>query len=304
MTLAVATPMLELQGACPLPHLGLIRCLGEEAAHFLHNQLTQDVLLLPHGQSRLAAFCNAQGRMQASMVVHKRSADEIWLIMRRDLLPRTLRRLSMFILRAKVRLSDASTEQSIWGLSGEVLHALNDQAVQPWQTLDLPQGVVIGLYPIGDQARALLLPRTEIPFGPSMAHADWLAGEILAGVADISESTFEAFIPQMLNFESVDGVNFKKGCYPGQEVVARSQFRGTLKRRAFIAYCDAPVQAGSEVMAGGESCGLVAQAATLPSGTGVALVCLMLSHAQRSDLTVSGLTLHLLPLPYPLRQDI
>ena len=304
MNQAIAAPTLELQGACPLPHLGLIRCLGEEAAHFLHNQLTQDVLLLPHGQSRLAAFCNAQGRMQASMVVHKRSADEIWLIMRRDLLPRTLRRLSMFILRAKVRLSDASTDQSIWGLSGQVLHALNDQALQPWQTLDLPQGVVIGLYPIGDQVRALLLPRTEPPFGASMAHADWLAGEILAGVADISEPTFEAFIPQMLNFESVDGVNFKKGCYPGQEVVARSQFRGTLKRRTFVAHCDAPVQAGSEVMAGGESCGLVAQAATLPSGTGVALVCLLLSHAQRSDLSVSGLALHLLPLPYPLRQDI
>ena len=298
------TPALTLQGACPLPHLGVIRCQGEDAASFLHNQLTQDVQLLPVGQARLAGFCNAQGRLQASFVVYKASDTEVRLVMRRDLLPRTLKRLSMFVLRAKAKLSDASDEQAVWGLAGEVMRAVSDKPLAPWATLDLPQGVLIGLYPVGEQARALLLPKADMPMAATFTHEDWLAGEVLAGVADVSEATFEAFVPQMLNYESIGGVNFKKGCYPGQEVVARSQFRGTLKRRTFVAQTAAPVRAGLEVMAGPDSCGLVAQAAPLPTGGGVALVCLMLSHAQRQDLSVDGHALNLLPLPYPLLQDI
>ncbi len=299
-----SSPVLTLQGACPLPHLGVIRCQGEDAASFFHNQLTQDVQLLPVGQARLAGFCNAQGRLQASFVVFKPSATEVLLVTRRDLLPRTLKRLSMFVLRAKAKLSDASQEQPVWGLSGEVMRAVSDTPLTPWATLDLPQGTLIGLYPVGEQARALLLPRGEMPIEPTISPNDWLAGEVLAGVADVSEATFEAFVPQMLNYESVGGVNFKKGCYPGQEVVARSQFRGTLKRRTFVAHTRAPLQAGAEVMASGESCGLVAQAAALPSGEGVALLCLLLSHAERGDLNVAGHAIRLLPLPYPLLQDI
>ena len=302
--IAEPTPALTLQGACPLPHWGVIRCLGEDAASFLHNQLTQDVQLLPIGQARFAGFCNAQGRLQATFVVFKKSATEVWLLTRRDLLPRTLKRLSMFVLRAKVKLSDASAEQAIWGLSGEVMRAISDTPLAPWATLDLPQGALIGLYPVGEQARALLLPHAEMPIAPTIAPNDWLAGEVLAGVADVCEATFEAFVPQMLNHESVGGVNFKKGCYPGQEVVARSQFRGTLKRRTFVALIQAPICAGDEVMAAGDSCGVVAQAAPLPSGQGVALLCLLLSHAERQDLTVSGQGVRLLPLPYPLLQDI
>jgi len=297
-------PSLPLQGACPLEHLGVIRCQGEDAAVFLHHQLTQDVQLLPQGQARLAGFCNAQGRLQASFVVFKASSTEVWLVMRRDLLPRTLKRLSMFVLRAKVKLSDASAEQAVWGLAGEVMSALGERPLAPWATLDLPQGTLIGLYPAGDQPRALCLPKGEMPMAPSITAAGWLAGEVLAGVADVSEATFEAFVPQMLNYESVGGVNFKKGCYPGQEVVARSQFRGTLKRRTFVALTSAPVRAGLEVMAGAQSCGVVAQAAALPSGQGVALLCLLLSHAERQDLGIEGQTVRLLPLPYPLLQDI
>ena len=293
-----------LQGACPLPHLGLIRCLGEDAANFLHNQLTQDVLLLPVGQSRFAGFCNAQGRLQASMVVHKRTPDEVWLITRQDLLQRTLRRLSMFVLRAKVKLTDQSAQQPVWGLAGDVVSNLSEQTLSPWRTYSSDQEVVVGLYPAGDTPRALCLPLEEKTLTATLSADDWLAGEVLSGVADVQEATFEAFIPQMLNHESVDGVNFKKGCYPGQEVVARSQFRGTLKRRTFLVSCLSPVQAGTEVMAADEPCGLIAQAARMPDGTGVALACLLLSHAHRTDLHAQGIELAVLPLPYSLRDDI
>ncbi len=298
------TVELTLQGACPLPHLGVIRCQGDDAASLLHNQLTQDVQLLPVGQARLAGYCNAQGRLQATFVVFKKAADEVWLITRRDLLPRTIKRLSMFVLRAKAKLSDISDQQAVWGLAGEVMRAVSDVSLPPWATLDLPQGVLIGLYPAGDQARALLLPAGEMPIEATIRHEDWLAGEVLAGVADVQEATFEAFVPQMINHESVGGVHFQKGCYPGQEVVARSQFRGTLKRRTFVVRSDQALSAGAEVLAGDEPAGLIAQAAPLPGGGGVALACLLLSHAQRDDLSVHGVAIQVLPLPYPLRDDL
>ena len=110
----------SLQGAAALPHLGVIRASGADAANFLHNQLTQDVLLLPVGQARLAAFCNAKGRVQASFVLLKVSADDILLVLSRDLLAQTLKRLSMFVLRAKVKLADVSDDGqvSLRGLLG------------------------------------------------------------------------------------------------------------------------------------------------------------------------------------------
>jgi folate-binding protein YgfZ len=300
----IPTPHLELQGAAPLNHLGIIRCLGEDAVTFLHNQLTQDVQLLPITQARWSGYCNAQGRLQASFVVYKKAADEVWLIIRRDLLARTLKRLSMFVLRAKVKLNDHSDQQAVWGLSGQVMQALGLEASPPWSAAELPQGTVIALYPVGSEARALLLPRAQMPLNATFSQEAWLAGEVLAGVADVQESTFEAFVPQMLNHESVGGVNFKKGCYPGQEVVARSQFRGTLKRRTFLFATNAPVKAGAEVASGADVVGVVAQAATLPDQTGVALVCLLIQRAQDAELNVQGVGMRMLPLPYPLLQDI
>ncbi|MEY4712744.1 MAG: hypothetical protein RIS88_2194, partial [Pseudomonadota bacterium] len=121
---------------------------------------------------------------------------------------------------------------------------------------------------------------------------------------------FEAFVPQMLNYESVGGVNFKKGCYPGQEVVARSQFRGTLKRRATLAHAPAPLQAGTEIFNAQDAsqpCGLVAQAAVAPGGGWDAIVSLQTSAMEGGTLTAGtadGPVLSLQALPYPLLADI
>jgi folate-binding Fe-S cluster repair protein YgfZ len=114
----------------------------------------------------------------------------------------------------------------------------------------------------------------------------------------------------MLNYESVGGVNFKKGCYPGQEVVARSQFRGTLKRRAFIAHAEAELGAGQEVFQAADPeqpAGLVAQAAPAPGGGWDAIVSLQLTAADAGDLhaaAADGPALTLLPLPYLLLADV
>ena len=309
---------MPLNGIAPLPHLGIIRAAGADAANFLHNQLTNDVLLMKEGQCRLAAFCNAKGRMQASFVLYKQSAEEILLICRKDLIAQTVKRLSMFVMRAKVKLSDATDEFQLLGLAGDgVAQALNGIAsdaaltVEPWQRHAVGAADVLSLYPSLGQPRALWLAAKDVaaPSGPALSAELWQVGEVMSGIAWVELATFEAFVPQMLNYESVDGVNFKKGCYPGQEVVARSQFRGTLKRRAFIVQSHLPMMAGQEVFSSLDAtqpCGLVAQAAA-DGPNHVAVVELQLSATENSSLhlgSADGPLLNQLPLPYALRDDI
>lgn len=322
--MTLAHPSFQLDGVSPLPHLGVMRAAGADAANFLHNQLTQDVLLLPHTQARLAAFCNAKGRMQASFVLFKRSNDEVLLVCRRDLMAQTLKRLSMFVLRAKVSLSDVSDAFHLLGLVGSAVtkalgtkvpntHGTEVPGFTPWQRYTAEGADVLTLYPALGQARALWLAPASLPvpshLGPALASQAWEMGEVMSGIAWVAQATFEAFVPQMLNYESVDGVNFKKGCYPGQEVVARSQFRGTLKRRAFIVQSPEPLHAGQEVFSSTEAsqpCGLIAQAASW-QGQHVAIAELQLSAVDGSALhagQADGPQLVLLPLPYPLRDDI
>ena len=319
MSLNTFTPSEPLNGIAPLPHLGIIRACGADAANFLHNQLTNDVLLMKDGQCHLAAFCNAKGRMQASFVLYKRSVEEILLIGSKDLLAQTVKRLSMFVLRAKVKLSDASEEFQLWGLAGDALltalGAAAPASLAPWQRIALNVGEqtadVLSLYPALNQPRALWVAPQGVatPNAPALSAEQWQVGEVMSGIAWVTQATFEAFVPQMLNYESVDGVNFKKGCYPGQEVVARSQFRGTLKRRAFIVQSAAPMAAGQEVFSSldaSQPCGLVAQAAQ-DGAQQVAVVELQLSAMDNSTLhlgAANGPVLNLLPLPYSLREDL
>lgn len=318
MTTDIST--LPLQGIAPLPHLGIVRVEGADAASFLHNQLTNDVLLMKQDQCRLAAYCNAKGRMQASLVVYKRSEEEVLFICRKDLIAQTVKRLSMFVLRAKAKLSDASDEFQMWGLAGHAvttaLHGSDVSTVAPWQRTVVQAGHthtadVLTLYPALGQPRAFwLAPHDAMrPVGDALSAELWQVGEVMSGIAWVEQATFEAFVPQMLNYESVDGVNFKKGCYPGQEVVARSQFRGTLKRRAWIVQSATPLAAGQEIYSSLDAtqpCGLVAQSAS-EGGNHVAVVELQLSAMENSTLhlgAADGPDLRLLPLPYPLRDDI
>ncbi len=300
-----------LNGLVPLPHLGVIRVEGEDAAKFLHGQLTQDFSLLGLSEARLAAFCSAKGRMQASFIAFKRSHSEILLVCSRDLLAPTLKRLSMFVLRAKVKLSDASAELLLCGLAGEALQTLAPGAHAPWSRNDLGPASLVHLYPADGELRALWVAPadTPLPAVPALKFEDWLWGEVRSGVATLTQPVFEAFVPQMLNYESVGGVNFKKGCYPGQEVVARSQFRGTLKRRAYLAHSAADMQVGQEVFDAADTsqpCGIVAQAAAAPGGGFDAIVSLQTSAAGASLLLgqAGGPAVELLPLPYALLEDI
>jgi folate-binding protein YgfZ len=302
----------KLNGVVQLAHLGVIRAEGIDAASFLHGQLTQDMLLLGSSEARLAAYCSAQGRMLASFYTIKRSPSQILLICSKDLLATTVKNLSRFVLRAKVKLSDASADHAIFGLAGAALDSVNAGALQPWARRDEGDASVIGLYPADGLARARwLAPAAQgAPAGASLSLPDWLWGEVRSGIAMISEPVAQAFVPQMLNYESVGGVNFKKGCYPGQEVVARSQFRGTLKRRAFLAHSEAAMKAGDEVFHESDAeqpCGTVAQAAQAPGGGYDAIVSMLISSSETGGLhlnSVSGNTIVVTPPPYPLLADV
>ena len=298
-----------LNGIAPLSHLGVIRVEGEDAAKFLHGQLTQDFALLGMEQARLAAFLSAKGRMLASFIGFKRSATEVLLVCSRDLLPPTLKRLSMFVLRAKAKLTDATNDFALYGLAGDAVPGGSQTA---WTKADTGNASVVHLYPADGQPRALwVAPSSDpAPEGSVLDTALWLWSEVKSGVATLTTPVVEAFVPQMLNYESVGGVNFKKGCYPGQEVVARSQFRGTLKRRAYIAHAAAEVAVGAEVFNTADleqPCGTVVQVAPAPGGGCDAIVSLQISAAQAGSLQVGaadGVALSLQPLPYPLLEDI
>lgn len=311
MTPASTAP--DLSGTAELTHLGVIRVAGEEAVKFLQGQLTQDVGLLGMSEARLAAFCNAKGRMQASFVLFKRSHEEVLMVCSRDILAATLKRLSMFVMRAKARLSDASADFVLYGVAGNAIETIAGGAHSAWAKSDIGDANLVFLYPGAGQPRALWCAPagSPAPQGPHIDLSLWQWLEVQSGIAMITQPIFEAFVPQMLNYESVGGVSFKKGCYPGQEIVARSQFRGTLKRRAYLVHTDAAPAVGQEVFHAADAeqpCGLVAASAVNPSGGFDAILSMQTSAAtDEGGLTLgsaTGAALTLLPLPYPLLEDI
>ncbi len=312
--------------------LGVIRAEGADAVKFLQGQLTQDVALLGLSEARLAAWCSAKGRMLASFVVLKNTHEDILLLCSASVLPATLKRLQMFVLRAQCKLTDASAQFDVQGLTGQSVHghlahdlpvntinSIATKAINTWTigrngsqiTVQLPAGHH------GDTAvlRALHITPLTTPM-PSPADANalalWAYLEVTSGIAHITTPIADAFVPQMLNYESVGGVNFKKGCYPGQEVVARSQFRGTLKRRAYIVSSAAPLIAGQEIFDSRDAeqpCGMVASAAPEPAADSawLAVVSMQTSAVSSPRLTLAaadGPALALQALPYALLEDI
>ncbi|MDP1531757.1 MAG: folate-binding protein [Rhodoferax sp.] len=304
------------QGVAPLTSLGLIRAQGADAAKFLHGQLTNDFSLLGLSEARLAGFCNAKGRLQASFIGFKRSHTDILLLCSADLLATTLKRLSMFVLRAQAKLVDASADFVVYGLAGaavaEATQSLEEHQAKVWGKAEVDGVSIVHLHPADGVPRALWVAPvgTPAPAGAALTPEQWAWGEVRSGIATVTQSVFEAFVPQMLNYESVGGVNFKKGCYPGQEVVARSQFRGTLRRRAYLAHADVALKAGEELFAPddvSQPCGLVVQAAAAPEGGFDAIVSMQISAFEAGGvraLAADGPLLQLAPAPYPLLADI
>jgi folate-binding protein YgfZ len=240
------------QGAVRLTDWGVIRAAGPDAASFLQSQLTQDVLSLDARRATLAGWCSAKGRLLASFVVWRPAPEEFLLACSADLLPAALKRLTMFVLRARCKLTDASADLPLVGVASAT-------APPAWQCSD----AFIGLPAVDGTARALAAG--DVPALPALEASAWAWLEVSSAVPRIVAATVEQFVPQMINLELVGGVNFQKGCYPGQEVVARSQYRGTLKRRAFVFDSAAAGSPGQELFHSADPAqpaGMVANAAS------------------------------------------
>lgn len=300
----------SLIGAVALSHWGVIRAQGADAAAFLQGQLTNDVVQLSRSQARLAGYCSAKGRMLASFVVWKAAEDDILLACHASVLPATLKRLSMFVLRAKCKLSDVSGEMSLVGLAGASAREIGGD-LPPWQRYERNGGgTVIRLPDAAGVERLLLAGSDSAASWPSLTLDAWRWLEVESGIPVIESATVEQFVPQMLNFELVGGVNFQKGCYPGQEVVARAQYRGTIKRRMFLFDAPAAILAGQEVFHSADPAqpaGQVTNAASRPDGNGSsALVEVKLSALEAGSIHLGapdGPPLVRRDLPYRLALD-
>lgn len=261
----------------PLTDLGLISAAGEDAASFLHNQLTNDVAHLGLGEARLAGYCSPKGRLLATFLMWK-APDAILLQLPRQIQGAVQKRLQMFVLRSKAKLADATDHHVILGLAGPAVAGVLQQWFAalpslPYAKVDSDKGTLIRLANASGAPRYQWIttlataqhawPELTRALHPVGASA-WRLSEIRAGIPQITQPTQEQFVPQMINFEAIGGVNFKKGCYPGQEIVARSQYLGKLKRRMMPAsVMTTNIQSGMEIFSSGDReqpCGMVVNA--------------------------------------------
>ena len=300
-----------LHGAVRLHDWGVIRAVGADSLKFLHGQMTQDFEHLGSGSARLAGFCSAKGRLLATFVAWRRGDDEVLLACSADVLPTVLKRLSMFVLRAKCKLSDASADVPLWGVAGPLEQIAAGAAV--WDRVVEGEGEVIRLpdaQAAGQAVQRWLCAGRQPPATENLEMTTWLGLEASSGVARVVAATVDQFVPQMVNLELVGGVNFQKGCYPGQEIVARSQYRGTLKRRAQVVGSAALLQAGQEIFHDadpGQPAGRVVLAGTLPGSGPVALVELKLAALDAGTLhagAADGPLLQLGALPYAIPTEV
>ncbi len=225
-----------------LSHNALIGVSGDDAAAFLHGQLTNDVQALAVGGAQWNGWCSPKGRLLATFLLMRR-ADGYLLLIPAEIAAPIAKRLGMFVLRSKVKIEDASTRLGRIGI-------------------------------VGDGAAALVARH-------------W--GAAPAPMASIVAATQEAFVPQMANFDLVGGVSFTKGCYPGQEIVARTQYRGTLKRRMALAHVDgterpAPGESVFSEAFGEQAAGIIVNAAPATEGGFDSLVVAQIESLDRDDL--------------------
>lgn len=225
----------------------IIACHGSDARDFLHNQLTQSVNDLPAEQARVFAYCTPQGRVMADGIYwcHPKEPDAIYLMLHQSIAEKFLRRLQMYVLRAKVTL-ELLENTTVVGCNSPVLDAQPDEqpAAADWQLPLQWQNNTLSIQAAGTQDqpdRYWLIDlagneenKLEIEPQQLINAETWLFQEIINGWVWINEQNTETFIPQNINLDILPAVNFSKGCFPGQEVVARSHYRATIRRRSVL----------------------------------------------------------------------
>jgi len=307
---------------CDLSHHGLISVDGDDAADFLQGQLTNDVRDVSLLHSQLSAYCTHKGRMLANFRLFKRE-DSYYLRLPRALLETILKRISMFILMAKVSMKDSSDALVKIGLSGpdadsklaehisELPHKTDDVTQSNGFTIIKCAGELTRYEIYGElDAITALWSKLDVNAAPVGSGA-WETLDILAGIPTIYEQTSEAFVPQMTNMQVINGVNFQKGCYTGQEVVARMQYLGKLKRRMFRIQIETnePVIAGDKLFCkdskSGQGTGQIINAQIDFNGGHSALAVIDISDAESGMLQLhdeNGPAISIQPLPYTIEE--
>ncbi|MBE7526738.1 MAG: folate-binding protein YgfZ [Burkholderiales bacterium] len=304
-----------------LSHLGLIRFSGEDAQDFLQGQLSCDIRAITPEKASYGGYCTPKGRLLCSFLIWQDASDHSYLMqLPAELVESIAKRLRMFMLRSKVLIQDNSGHFIRIGIAGQNAQAwlqetLPDAPITaaPMTVTSIPDGQIIchsanrfEILTIPAQAPSLWEQLSKQVRCAGAPIWDWL--EIGEGIPVIFKATQEQFIPQMINLDSIDGVNFRKGCYPGQEIVARTQYLGKVKRRMYRAHLDTDshmeVSAGDSLFSadtGDQACGMIVNAAPSPAGGVDVLAVIQTSSAETGPVhwkTPDGLQLAIQPLPY------
>ena len=272
---------------CDLSHLGLLEISGADAVTFLQGQVTNDVKLLVGTNAHYSAYCNPKGRMLALFLAfahhNNQLGDHLHLQFNRTLLEPIMKRLKMYVMRSKVEIKDVSDTILKFGLNGPqaasmLVSIFSKIPTQDYELVSLENATILKLPTIAGHVRYQIF--TDSINAPLVWNAlkqscqlvgkpcwDWL--EIQAGIPDVLPATQEQFVPQMLNLDLLNGISYKKGCYTGQEIVARTHYLGKIKRRTLLAHISTITEplAGDEVKnAQQEVIGLIVRCAPSPVG--------------------------------------
>ncbi|HNV88243.1 MAG TPA: folate-binding protein [Methylotenera sp.] len=301
---------------CDLTHLGLLEINGPDAVTFLQGQVTNDVKLLAGNNAHYTAYCTPKGRMLALFLAFAHH-DHLHLQLNRELLEPIMKRLKMYVMRSKVDIKDASEDIIKFGLNGleaasMLVPVFTKIPTQDYELVSLENGAILKLPTTGNNSRFEIL--TDSVNAPAIWNAlkvdcqpvgkpcwDWL--EIQAGIPDITPATQEQFVPQMLNLDLLNAISFKKGCYTGQEIVARTHYLGSVKRRTYLASIEsahAPL-AGDKVMDGAKNeVGQIVRVAVNPSGSFDALIEMRIDAKEAGNIYWNDSVVTSKSLPYAL----
>lgn len=298
---------------CDLSHLGLLQIDGADAVSFLQGQVTNDVKQLDGNTAHYSGYCSPKGRLLALFLAFAH-ADHLHLQMPKALIEPIAKRLKMFVMRSKVNIQDVSESIIKFGLSGKDAQSLltahfSSVPQQPYQLVTHPNAAIIRLpgtsprYEIfsdAENAPKLWAALSQHCKTAAAEYWEWL--EVQAGIPEVYPVTQEEFVPQMLNLDLLNGINFKKGCYTGQEIVARTHYLGTVKRRTQLAHVTAMPAVGDNVLNDKqETVGKVVRCAAAPNSGYDLLIEARLESVAAGALYVGDKALEILSPPYALQ---
>ena len=307
---------------CDADGLGLILINGEDASSFLQNQLSNDINLIDGNSFQLSAYSTPKGRMLGIFRIVKIENGYI-LIMPISILPAVLQRLQMFVIQTQVTLADASAHFSRFAIQSSQQTVIDNIMLprEPGKVFQTDSLISLHLGEINNLSRYLLLDlsadeaksiwQTFNALLPVNDFKNWRLSEIKAGIPVIYPETSEEFVAQMSNLNLLGGVNFRKGCYPGQEIVARMQYLGKLKRRMFLAQLNSDIcpEAGDDLVTRGnqiaDGSGKIVDAITDQHGRCFCLFIAQIAKTNAQQLQLlkqPEVKIQILDLPYPIEE--